>query len=141
QLEQLPVLLALTVTRGEPIAYLELLTEITRGAVTVQPRPLGPNAVGHLVHEALGPQAAAGADVCRQVTGGNPLLLRALLTDLAARGIGPTECDAEYLRHFDLDGFSHVVRATLRRQPEDATRLVLALTAFDGAAPLDRVAA
>ena len=74
------------VRSGEPAAAPELLAELLAGAPEppVRPRALGPAATETLVRERL-PAASPGfAHACHAVTGGNPFLLGALLTQLVA---------------------------------------------------------
>ena len=88
----LPVLMAATVRTGEPDADEALLGELAQEPVTIAltPRPLTAEAADRLVRLRLGDEPdAAFAAACHEVTAGNPLLLRQLLTALAAEDVAP----------------------------------------------------
>jgi DNA-binding CsgD family transcriptional regulator len=69
------------------------------GVTVLRPAPLGAGACAQLLADALGTAASpAFNDACRDVTGGNPLLLNALLAGLGAEGIKGTDADVPVLR-------------------------------------------
>ena len=85
-LAELRIGVVCAVRSGEPAAVPELLADLLASAPEppVRPRPLGPAATQTLVRARL-PAATAGfAHACHAVTGGNPFLLGALLTQLTA---------------------------------------------------------
>ena len=88
----LPVLIAATVRTGEPDADEALLGELAQEPITMAltPRPLTVEAATALLRQRLGDEPdGAFAAACHEVTAGNPLLLRQLITALAAEGIAP----------------------------------------------------
>jgi len=64
-----------------------------------------------------GDPSAAFLAACHELTGGNPLLLRGLLTALAAEGIGGTDADVPHLRRLTPDSVSRHVLLRLGRMP------------------------
>jgi DNA-binding SARP family transcriptional activator len=87
RVSSLPVLIAATVRTGEPGADELLLGEIAQdpSSVALRPAPLTHAATVSLVRARLGENADdAFVGACREVTAGNPLLLRQLLTALVA---------------------------------------------------------
>src|SRR5689334_473714 len=129
-LEELPVGVLCAVRVGEPAAAPELLAELLASAPEppVRPRALGPAAAQTLVRERL-PDATAGfARACHSVTGGNPFLLGALLTQFAAGGAAPDDEAAARLGTFGSEHVARVIELQLARLP-------------DGAAPLARAVA
>ena len=93
----------------------------------VRPRTLGPVATETLVRERL-PEASAGfAHACHAVTGGNPFLLGALLTQLISDGRSPDDETAARLGTFGSEQVGRVVERQLARLPEGAGELARAI--------------
>ena len=82
---------ATTIRTGEPDSDELLLGEIGQdpATVAVQPRPLSEDGTAGMVSALLGEGDDAFAAACQDVTAGNPLLLRQLLTALAAEHVVP----------------------------------------------------
>ncbi len=120
RLDGLPLLQVLAVreprsaTVQERAATASLAAE---AAVTVlRPRPLGAAACAELVRGELGGDPApAFLEACREVTGGNPLLLTALLAGLAAEGIRGRDGDVPRLLGLAPDTVSRSVLLQLGR--------------------------
>ena len=92
RLEGLQVLMAATLRTTDPGTDPDLLGEIATDPSTVAIRPglLSEAAVLELVRERLGADADEGfSGACHVATGGNPLLLRQLLSSLAADHVQP----------------------------------------------------
>ena len=107
---------------GEPAAAPELLAELLASASEppVRPRALGPVATETLVRRRL-PEATAGfTHACHAVTGGNPFLLGALLTQLLADGAIPDDDTAARLGTFGSEQVARVVERQLARLPDGA---------------------
>src|SRR4051812_8234161 len=89
RLEELPVVLILAARVDEPGAALELsqLAEDPACRI-VHPSPLSAAAIARLAEEQFGTRPSQPfTDACRQATGGNPFLVRELLSTLQADGI------------------------------------------------------
>ena len=122
RLDGLPVLLVTTVR--EPRSATAQDRALTAGlaaepATTVlRPAALSTAASAGLVRAALGGiPSAAFQDACHELTGGNPLLLEALLASLAAEGTGGTDEDVPHLRRLTPGTVSRRVLLQLGRMP------------------------
>jgi len=122
RLDGLPVLMVATVR--EPRSGTAQDKALTVGlaaepAVTVlRPAALSPAASADLVRAALGgAPSAAFQDACHELTGGNPLLLEALLASLAAEDIRGTDEDVPHLRRLTPGTVSRRVLLQLGRMP------------------------
>lgn len=125
RLEGLPVLLIVTVreprsgTAQEKALTAALAAE--EGVTVLLPAALGPGACADLAAAALGGAVSpAFAGACREITGGNPWLLHALLVGLAAEGIGGTDADVTHLRRLTPGTVSRSVLLELGRMPAAA---------------------
>jgi DNA-binding NarL/FixJ family response regulator len=130
------------VRSGEPPGAPELLAELLAAAPEppVRPRALGLAASESLVRERL-PGASVGfAHACHAVTGGNPFLLGALLTQLAADGTVPDDETATRLETFGSEQVARVVERQLARLPDGARALARALAVLGPRAPLRHAA-
>jgi predicted ATPase len=136
RLEGLPVLLVRTVRepRSGTAQEKELTASLAAEAsvTALRPAALGAAACAELVRGALGGEPSpAFQEACRKITGGNPLLLNALLTSLAAEGITGTDADVPHLRRLTPGTVSRSVLLQLGRMPAAAlaaARAVAALT-------------
>jgi DNA-binding CsgD family transcriptional regulator len=84
-------------------------------ALHVTPAPLSGGGVRELVAGRLGDPDPAFADACLAATGGNPLLLRQLLTSLEADGVVPRAAQADAVRRVAPRAVSRTVLLRLRR--------------------------
>lgn len=128
-LNELPIGVLCAVRSGEPAAAPELLDELLASAPEppVRPRALGSAAVETLVRERM-PVASAGfAHACHAVTGGNPFLLGALLTQLGADGVAPDDETAARLGTFGSEQVARVIERQLARLPDSAGPLARAV--------------
>ena len=127
RLEGLPVLLAATLRTGEPGTDLALMAEIAEDAATtsVRPAPLSaPRRSRRSRAMRLGPDAdEAFCLACHTTTGGNPLLLRQLLTALEAEGVEPDEAHADVVRAIGSRAIAASVVRRLSRLPAGAGSL------------------
>ena len=71
-----------------------------------------------------------------QVTGGNPLYLRALLSTLAAEGRAPTAENAARVRAIGPEPIARIVALRLSRLSSDAEELARAVAVLDGTADI-----
>jgi DNA-binding NarL/FixJ family response regulator len=141
-LDELPVAVLCAVRVGEPAAAPELLAEALVSALEppVRPRALGPVATETLVRQRL-PAASAGfTRACHAVTGGNPFLLGALLTELIADGVLPDDDTAARLETFGSEQVARVIERQLARLPDGAA-LARAIAVLGPGAPLRHAAA
>ena len=145
RLEGLPVLLMLTVREprsgtGEGKALTASLAADPEVTVLL-PAPLGAAACAGLVRTTLGGAPAAEfQQACRELTGGNPLLLRALLASLAAEGIKGTGADVPHLRRLTPSAVSRSVLLQLGRMPAAALPAARAVAVLGTAATVGRAA-
>jgi DNA-binding CsgD family transcriptional regulator len=122
RLGDLRVLLAVTVRepRSATVQDKALTAALAAepGVLTVRPAALSAAGSARLVAAELGGDpSAAFLAACHELTGGNPLLLRGLLTALAAEGIGGTDADVPHLRRLTPDSVSRHVLLRLGRMP------------------------
>jgi predicted ATPase len=108
----------------------------------VRPPPLSEAAVTVLVRATLSPEAEAGfCAACYAATGGNPLLVRELITALAAQGVPPTADQAARVREIGPEGVERSVRLRLSRLPDEAGLLARAVAVFGDDVELEDAAA
>jgi len=141
-LDELPVSVLCAVRSGEPAAAPDLLAELLASApeTPVRPRALGPAAVQTLVRERL-PAASAGfAQACHAVTGGNPFMLGAMLTQLTSDGIAPDDEAAARLGKFGSEEVARVIERQLARLPDGAGPLARAVAVLGPGTPLRHAA-
>ena len=143
RLEGLPVLLAVTVR--EPRSGTARQKALTAGlAADPAVRALRPGALiadgcARLVSAALGgAPAAAFLAACRELTGGNPLLLHGLLTALAAEGVKGTDADVPHLRRLTPDAVSRHVLLRLARTPASVLAVARAIAVLGTSASTAR---
>jgi len=125
RLEGLPLLLMVTIreprsgTAQEKALTGRLAAE--QGVTVLRPGAISSQACAELVGEALGDTASrAFRKACREITGGNPLLLHALLSELAAEGIAGTDADVAHLQRLTPTAVSRSVLLQLGRMPAAA---------------------
>ncbi|HUO74396.1 MAG TPA: AAA family ATPase [Solirubrobacteraceae bacterium] len=130
------------VRSGEPAVDPELLGELL--ASTTEPpmrvRPLGQVATETLVRRRL-PNASGGfAHACHAVTGGNPFLLGALLTQHVADAITPNDETAARLGAFGSEQVARVLERQLARLPTGADALARAIAVLGPGAAMRHAA-
>jgi DNA-binding NarL/FixJ family response regulator len=142
RLDELAVGVLCAVRAGEPAGEPELLGELLAAAPEppVRPHPLGPAAAEALVRERMPDADAAFAHACHAVTGGNPFLLRALLTQLVSERIAPTEQVASGLSAFGPEQVARSIERRLARLPDGAAPLARAYAVLGRGAPLRHAA-
>jgi len=110
----------------EPALVAEMLAD--PGAVVVRPQALTLHAATSLIRETLERDVDVEfADACHEATGGNPLLLRALLDALASEGIAPKAKNAARVYEIGPEAVSRSVHLRLSRLPDEATQLARAV--------------
>lgn len=127
RLEEIPVIGVLGVRTGEPLAPIELLDTIGDDGVRLVPGPLSPAAASALVESWLGPGEGGFATACHEASGGNPLLLTALLADLRSKGVEPSRDAIELVRRIGGAAISEATVSRLRSLPREAVELAKAV--------------
>jgi DNA-binding CsgD family transcriptional regulator len=145
RLGDLRVLLAVTVRepRSATVQDKALTAALAAepGVLTVRPAALSAAGSAQLVAAELGgAPSAAFLDACYELTGGNPLLLRGLLTALATEGIGGTDADVPHLRRLTPDSVSRHVLLRLGRMPAAVLAAARAVAVLGTAATTARAA-
>jgi hypothetical protein len=115
RLEGMALVVVVGMHPGEPSAA-ELLVAATADAHVLRPAPLSPAAVELLVGDRL----AADPDddfcsTCHAMTGGNPLLVRELLTALAEEHVVPAAEACARVRQIGSRAITRIVRGRLAR--------------------------
>ncbi len=126
----LPVLIATTIRSGEPDADEALLGELAQEPVTLAltPRPLTRHATAGLIRLRLDDEPDdAFTAACRDVTAGNPLLLRQLLNALSAEGVIPDAGHADAVRAIGPRAVARTVLLRLGRLPSSAAAVARAV--------------
>ena len=127
RLEEIPVIGVLGVRTGEPLAPTELLGAIGDDGVRLAPGPLSSQAASMLVESWLGPGDGEFSAACHEASGGNPLLLTALLADLRSKGIEPDREAIELVRRTGGTAISEATLTRLRSLPREAIELAKAV--------------
>jgi DNA-binding SARP family transcriptional activator/DNA-binding CsgD family transcriptional regulator len=144
RLEGQPILFEATVRTGEPATAPALLAEIANdpGTVHVRPGPLSEEAVGELVKIRLGAEPdRAFREACHRTTGGNPLLVRQLLSALEADNVRPDAAHADVVRAIGSRAVSSSVLLRLARLPAEAAAVARAIAVLGEGAELPLIAA
>src|SRR3954470_10778271 len=141
RLEGAPVLVAATVRSTDPGTDPQLLAEIGADPLTetVRPAPLGEASVADMVRERLGDADRMFTAACLEATGGNPLLLRHVLTALAEDGVEPTAAGAIAVRAIGSRAVSRTVLLRLSRLREDAATVARAVAVLGESSGLPAV--
>jgi DNA-binding NarL/FixJ family response regulator len=141
-LDELALGVLVAVRSGEPTAEPDLLAEVLAAAPEppVRPRALGPAAAEAMVRDRLPTAGPSFAHACHAVTAGNPFLLTALLAQLVADGIEPTDDVARRLSAFGPEQVARSVERQLSRLPAGAGDLARAVAVLGSGAPLKHAA-
>ena len=140
----LPVLIATTIRSGEPDADEALLGELAQEPVTLAltPRPLTRQATAGLIRLRLDDEPDdAFTAACREVTAGNPLLLRQLLGALSAEGVIPDAGHADAVRAIGPRAVARTVLLRLGRLPSSAGSVARAVAVLGESPGLPAIAA
>jgi DNA-binding CsgD family transcriptional regulator len=126
RLDGIGVTVICTVRPRARLARAPLVTEIVGDplAVLIRPGPLSNAATARLVSEGLG----EGADetfsaACHTASGGNPLLLRELISTLQMEGVAPRSAEVAAVTDLGPQAVSRAVLVRLARLSTDALRL------------------
>jgi DNA-binding CsgD family transcriptional regulator/tetratricopeptide (TPR) repeat protein len=143
RLEGLAVLLVLTVREprsGPPRQKaLTAALAVEASVTTLRPAALSAAACAELIGGTLGTDPApAFQEACRELTGGNPLLLRGLLAGLAAAGLKGTGDEVPRLRRLAPGTVPRSVLLQLGRMPATALAAARAVAVLGTAATAER---
>ena len=128
RIDALPLLALVAVRSGEPPSDPRLLDDLLT-APSLRPRPLGLEATATLVRTRLDATEAVCA-ACHDATGGNPFLVTAIASALAAGA------DPATIGRFGPDAVAREVARRLDRLPAGAREVALAVAILGpGAAP------
>ncbi len=143
RLEGQPILVTASVRTGDVPTDPALLAEIANDPATahVKPGPLSEQAVGELVALRLDAEPdRAFREACHRTTGGNPLLVRQLLSALEADGVKPDAAHADVVRAIGSRAVSSSVLLRLARLPGEAAAVARAVAVLGEGALLPAVA-
>jgi DNA-binding CsgD family transcriptional regulator len=105
------------------------------------PAPLGETGVARAATDVLGRSLPKGCvPVCRELTGGNPLLLRQLLEAVRAEGVDPTSETLRAFGNLAPCSLSRAVMLRVGRLPEQVRRLARVVAVLGDGAALRHVA-
>jgi DNA-binding CsgD family transcriptional regulator len=143
RVEELPVIVMAAARRGEPGADEELLAHIARepGVMGMAPRPLSERATRQLAVASFADADEEFCLSCHRATGGNPLLLRELLTALASERGGPGRGLASRVSGLGPVSVSRAVLPRLARMGPGAVELARAVAVLGASAELRHAAA
>jgi DNA-binding CsgD family transcriptional regulator len=143
RLEGLSVTVLCTVRPREQRARAPLVTEIVADplATSIRPGPLSYEATARLVSEGLGADAnGAFSTACLTATGGNPLLLRELISTMQVEGVAPDSAHVSAVAELGPRAVSRAVLVRLGRLTDDALRLARAAAVMSVGADLPLLA-
>jgi DNA-binding CsgD family transcriptional regulator len=141
RLDEIPLLIAMTVRRGEVTAASEALAAIAAlpETATMEPRPLSADAAGSMLAVRLGEPPSPGlVSSAHEVTGGNPLMLDAVGRELLAQQAGAGAEAAALAEKLVPGSLIRTVLLRLRALPEGSVPVAEALTIL-GEAPAEMV--
>jgi DNA-binding CsgD family transcriptional regulator len=136
RLEELPVLLALTIRSGEAGEAEALLSSLRSSPETtvVTPRALTAGGVAQMVRARFGESSDSEfCDACTRASAGNPFLLGELLTELAAENLTASAANVAYVDRASPDSVRRTVLARLERLGPDAAALSQAVAVLEHA--------
>jgi DNA-binding NarL/FixJ family response regulator len=143
RLEDLPVIVGATLRSTDPGTDPALIAELGHEPATrsVRPGPLSAEGVTAMVEGRLGEDAHERfSAACAEVTGGNPLLLRQLLTSLEADDVSPDLAGVDAVAEIGPRAVSRIVLIRLARLPDEAARVARAVAVLGESADLATVA-
>ena len=143
RIRHLRIVLLVTVREGDPLTGRPAAASVLAAASRrLRPRPLSPAGVAKLVRAKLGRECDEEFGLaCHAATGGNPLLLTALVLAWAVGGEAPVAANADLVRALRPARARERVVACMRGQPEPVRRLLTAAAVLGESAELDVVSA
>ncbi len=131
RLEGMALALVLAVRTGEAGVEEAALDEFVSDpdVAVVRPAALSDGAIAQLIELALGQAPDTGfLMACQQATAGVPFLVRELLGELAAAGVGATAANAALVSQLSAVGVGRAVRVRLRRLAPGCLELARAIS-------------
>jgi DNA-binding CsgD family transcriptional regulator len=144
RLAELPVLVAAATRAAEPGIDRHPIEAIATDPLTIalRPAPLSGAAVTALLASELEVAVDTGfSGACLAATGGNPLLLRELVRELAVDGVAPSSEGVPVVRQLAPPTVARAVLLRLARLGPDASKLARAVAVLGDAVPVRRAAA
>ncbi|MBV8997894.1 MAG: AAA family ATPase [Solirubrobacterales bacterium] len=142
RLEGLRVLVLAAVRRGDRSTAPQLLGSLLSLAHEVlDPSPLGSVAAARVVRRELGSASEEFCRACHVATGGNPLLLRELVTSWVRDGAKPDVEDAHKVAEFGAGSVARLLARRLAVLPAGSDSLAVALAVLGDGSQLRHVAA
>lgn len=137
RLDDLPVVLLLSVRRGERRRRALEALEAQPATKVLQPRPLSSAASAALTRRRLGDDASAALCAsCHEASGGNPFLLNELLSQLRLDGSATAAEATAQVREATPARIARAVLDRLSRLPASAGELAIAVAVAGGTASL-----
>jgi DNA-binding CsgD family transcriptional regulator len=136
RLAGLPVLLVIATRPREPGANAEFVSALSAAGASdvLVPQALSEEAVGRLIAERVATVPALEfVAACHLASGGNPFLVRELITALSSDGIAPTADNAGRMSRIGPQSVSRTVLARVARVGQDAAALTEAVAVLGGA--------
>ncbi len=143
RLDGAPIGLVAGLRSTDPGTDPALIADIVGGpeVISVRPGPLSDAAIGHVVEARLGSEADGAFNGAVGVaTGGNPLLVRQLLSELALEGASPTERDAGMIADVGPRAVTRTVLRRLGRLEPEASEVARALAILGDGSDVDAIA-
>lgn len=126
----LPVLVIVGLRRAQPGEHQTLVSTIVSDplAAVIRPRPLSLEATEQLLRGSIPAEADGAFSVaCHRATGGNPLLLRELVSAVAVDGLAPIATNAARVPEVAARAGSQAVSLRLANLPDEARSLAQAI--------------
>lgn len=144
RMEGLRVLIAATLRTTDPGTDPGLLAEIGADPLTVaiRPQPLSVDTASAVISARLGGEPDRSfSHACHSATGGNPLLLRQLLSSLRAEGVAPEAAEAARVREVGSQAVSEVIGRRLAGLDPEVVEVARTVAVLGDRAPGALVAA
>lgn len=140
RLEELPIAVVMSTRVSDPEQDGPPRQSPVTGTVILRPKPLSVEATITLIRAALPDAGDEFCRACHTATGGNPFLLRQLITDLELEGIQTDATERERVEGLAPEAISRVVFVRLSQLMPNATLVARALAVLGDNAELRHAA-
>ena len=141
RLDELPVLVLVTVRDGDRASAPSLLGSVLSFASeSIRLSPLGAGAAASVVRARLRVATDRFCRACHEATGGNPLLLRALVASFISDGTAPDAAAASRITAYGAENVAPLLARRLAVLPPGADAFVRALAVLGDGSPIRHVA-